>query len=1810
MAEESGMMVPGYEIVERLSERRTSVYRAVREADRVGVVLKVLDVSYPSLKHLARLKNELAITSRFSDEALIRALELRAIDNLMVLVLEDKGAVSLNRYLSGRVLSLQARLDLAIALTDQLRRIHLEEVVHRDINPANTIVHPERGGVHIIDFSIATRFAEAPTRKTGAQGLSGTLAYISPEQTGRMNRGVDYRSDFYSLGVTFFEIMTGRLPFTVTDPVELVHYHLAKRPLSMREIDAQIPPVLDAITARLMEKSPEDRYQSAEGIIEDLSRCRQAVLEGDGEADFPIGSRDRHHVFVLPQKLYGREEEVQTLLDSFTRVCQGRRELSLVSGPSGVGKSAMISEISQSVARAHGHLITGRFDQYQRSVPYAPLIQAFTELVHQLLARSDRGLSEWRTEILDSLGPNCSVLVDVVPELELILGRQADVEPLSTAETENRFHRVIKAFVGVLAGPAHPLVIFLDDLHWADSATLRLVEMLLEETSIHALMVIGAYRETDLEDAHPIHDMLTRLRGKKGRVGHIFLNRLRLEQVSRMVADTLRRVREEVVPLAKLIYRKTEGNPFFIYEFLRTLHKESLLFYDERRRVWDWDQAGVSRLGVTEDLLEFLGTRLRKLPDRTRQTLTLAACMGNPFTTEELALVSGISPGEVARRLSPAVAEGLLFAADDDFIADGDETTSLSVPRAYEVLHDRVQQAAIQLVSEEEREKIHLQIGRLLLANASEREIGERLFDITGQLNLGAAWLEEEDERLRVARLNLLAGIRARLATAYEPALGFLTAGMALLPDDCWDRCHGLAMAFYRERAECEYLCGSFETAEQLFSVALEHALNIMDRAAIYNLRIELYVHLGKFVEAIEVGLEGLALFGFAIPERDDEIGREALAMMTEIQAHIGEQDIDSLAGLPSLDDELVGVLMKLLVNVWTPAANINQSLAKLLSLHLVRLSLEHGNGALSPFGYATYGILLGGELGEYAQGERFGKLALRMSGLFDNGRQRCRVAYFHAAYIMPWTRPLRESLPLLEEAYRHGIECGDSVWASMCLFQFVYHRLLIGDPLVDLEREVDQHIGFIRQVRYEQIAEILELIRRGVQRLESPTTYITPEEDDFERDFLIRNQRRLFLLAVFHYHNWRAQLCYHGGMFREAEKNLVQAEKYLPFVFGWPAVAEFHFYRALVSTALVEAYSEDEREAALANARIDLALLERWAGACPVNYEHKHYLVTAELAAIDDRFEETLDAYDAAISTARENDNLLIVSLASERAGRFMIGRGRERLGMVYLGDATMYLEQYGARAILTKLLQSFPRLGQQSPMVSTPYPVQTTTEEGAGFLDMATLMKASMAISTEIRLEKLLQNLLRLVIENAGAQKGMLFLVRDDALHLEAEGYVDHDDVQLVSRPLEEVENAAHTLIRYVYHTRKPLVSANASRTGDFTADPHVVARRVKSVLCRPVTYKDEVTGILYLENNLVSNAFTTYHLEVLGLLTSEAAIAIENARLYSNLAAATDRLREINAELERYNRDLEIMVDDRTRELKLKNRELEATLARNREMQAQIIQQEKMASLGTLTAGIAHEIRNPLNFVNNFAEVSAEMVTELEESLSEGATIDGDDRETLRDLLANLQKIYEHGRRADRIVHAMLLHSHNKTGDRPEPTDLNGLVDEYVVLAYHAARARDARFLPEIEAEYDAGLGEIEATPRDLARVFLNIVDNACYAMMERSHREGRDYRPHLVVETRDAGDRALVIFRDNGGGISEENARKIFNPFFTTKPAGKGTGLGLSISYDIVVKQHQGEISCTSENEWTEMRIAVPKRRYVAPSVQSVVVETES
>ncbi|MFC1975032.1 AAA family ATPase [Chloroflexota bacterium] len=1808
------MKLSGYQMTTQLHESANSlVYRARREADDQPVVLKMLKEDYPSPEKIAWFKREYEVTHNLNVTGAVKAYSLETEQNRWLIVVEDFGGNSLDHLNIAGQLALPKFLELAIEVTDIVGQIHQQQIIHKDINPSNIVYNPTTSQLKIIDFGISTTLSQETPTFQNPNVLEGTLAYISPEQTGRMNRAMDYRADFYSLGVTFYELLTGQLPFSTTDTLELVHNHIARQPQTPHELNQAIPPTLSEIVLKLIAKNAEDRYQSAHGLKTDLEECLRQ-WQNKGQVDpFPLGRADISDRFQIPQKLYGREQETERLLAAFAGVSGKMKdegagqigphsaEMMLVTGHAGIGKTALVQEVYKSITAQHGYFIAGKFDQLQRDIPYASLIQAFQSLVRQLLTESEAEIAAWREKLLAALEPNGQVIINVIPEMEMIIGPQPDVPDLGPAEAQNRFNLVLQNFIRVFTQPEHPLVIFLDDLQWADGASLKLLKLLMTTPDSHYLFLLGAYRDNEVNEAHPLKLTLNEIEKAGTVVNSISLGPLNLPDVTRLVSDTLHCPPEQARPLTELVQAKTAGNPFFIGEFLKSLYTQQLVSFNHSQGQWQWDLSQIQAQEITDNVVDLLAGQIHQLPEASQQALKLAACIGSRFDLETLSIVSEQSPRDTADALWPGIATGLILPLNDAY-----KLIELDIPglvtgviAAYKFAHDRIQQAAYSLIPEADKQAVHLQVGRLLLRNTPPAEQAHKLFDIVNQLNLGRDLIDQQTERDELARLNLLAGQKAKASAAYQPAFNHLQVGLAQLGENHWQTQYDLSLELHAEAAEAAYLSGELEEMERLSEIVLQQAQTALDKVKVYEVRIQTYSAQLQLLEALKIGLQALALLDISFPEQPGM--EDIMAAMQETGTLLAEKKVVSLVDLPEMTDPVKLAAMRIITNLWTPAFIAKNELLPLLTCEQVNLSVKHGNATDSCYSYVMYGLILCGG-GNIDAGYQFGQIGLQLLERFNIKELKAKIYLMTNGFLFHWKEPLKNIIPRFLEAYQSGLETGDFEYGANAAATYAITSYLAGQELAEVEKEIATYGEAIVQFRQEAMLHWLQTYWQAVLNLrgqnENPIHLSGDvyDEDKMQPVHLEANDNAALWNLYFN----RIILAYLFQDFQRAFADLATVEPYFAQLTASYYAPPFHFYDSLVRLAVYPEVSETEQKDILEKVAANQEKMETWAGHAPANCAHRFHLVEAELARIRDNDDEARDHYDQAIELAHENEYLNEEALAYELAGRFYLATDQPRLARYYLRDAHYAYRRWGATAKVKDLEARYPQLLAGvgvSPVVGATSATTTTGTKKSGTLDFASVLKASQAISGEIILGNLLSNLMKTVIENAGARQGYLILDKAGQWVIEAEAAVDRDEVTVLqslpitpspwegepetSPPLGGIKGGLlpHTIINYVARTQEDVVLDDAANKGQFTQDPYISTHQPKSVLCAPLINQGRLTGMLYLENDLSTGAFTPDRLEVLQLLSSQAAISLENATLYNTL---------------------EQKVEERTQELHERNETLQETLKQLEITKDQLIVQEKMASLGILTAGVAHEIKNPLNFVNNFAGLSIELAQELREQLEpqkdrlEPETL-ADTLGILKDLELNATRISEEGRRADDIVRSMLLHARSQGGQRQE-TDLNDLLAEAVNLAYHSMTAKIVD-LGEvtIDAAYDDSLEPVEVVPQDISRVFLNILGNAYEATYEKQQALGDNFAPQLAISTKDLGERVEIRIHDNGPGIPQEIRDQIFNPFFTTKAAGKGTGLGLSISYDIIVQGHQGNIEInTAEGEFTEFVITLPKK----------------
>ncbi|MGK7924183.1 MAG: AAA family ATPase [Spirulina sp.] len=1558
----------GYQIRTQIYDSPNSiVYRGFDEQRQQPIVLKMLKSDYPSPYALTRYRQEYEILKNLDIEGVVKVYDLKSYHNTLFIVLEDFGGISLKHY-RDRSSHQQQRMPvaeffpIAIDIAEILGQIHAANIIHKDINPANIVLHPETKEVKIIDFGIASVLTrENPTLKN-PDVLEGTLAYISPEQTGRMNRFLDYRSDFYSLGVTFYELLTGTLPCISADPLELVHCHIAKSPPQPPIPNPQ--PLFD-IVMKLMAKTAEERYQSAWGLKADLERCWEQLQTRGAIVNFTLGTRDIATKLQIPQKLYGREREIEILLTAFERIAETlenspldrdtQSELMLVSGYSGIGKSALVCELHKAITRSRGYFITGKFDQFQRNIPYSALVRAFQGLIRQLLTKSSDRLEQWQEKLQAALGTNGQIIVDVIPEVEYIIGKQPSVSELAPAETQNRFHLVFTNFLRVFASPEHPLVIFLDDLQWSDLATLKVIYTIATDVDIHSLLLIGAYRDREVSPSHPLTIMLDELHKDGAIVNEIHLTPLDCDTITHLLADTLNTDRSSVRAFAELVFRKTRGNPFFTNEFLKTLYAENLLNFDLKSRSWQWDIQHIEALDITDNVVELTIDRLDKLSDRTQTLLYTAACLQAEFHLDTLSMICERSAKEVFADLQEALQLELILP-----LSELDEELLV---REYKFGHDRIQQAAYNLIAESQRNAVHLKIGRSFLQHLDPEKLRENIFKVVDQFNLAIEGLSQESERDRIAELNLIAARKSQDSAAYEPALKYLQAGIELLGDFAWERQYNLMLALSTEAVSAAYSFGDFATMDRLARDILENARSLLDRVKVQQIVLYSYLARQKFREAVEKGLEVLELLEPGLPVRLRSFNLND--MLQELNEILGDRQVSDLLKLPALEDQKKIVILEILSTLVVPAIIAEPPLFLAIVLQMTTISMRSGNSPESAYGYAWYGSILVNPAGEIEAGYRFGQLALNLLNQLNLPEFTAKVNIVFYFFISHWQKHLNQSIAPLQETYLKGIETGDIAHAGWAAYDYCNHLYWSGKALTEVAREMVKYHHAIDKIDQKAALSYLESYQQTVENLLNPTD----RPDCLEGEYFKEEEMRPFYQEngdctglSFLYVN-KLVIAYLLGDYENALEYATHAEENIAAVSGIYISAILLFYDSLTRLALLDRLNDRERDRYLQKVQENQARLQIRATHAPMNFQHKYELVEAEKVRVLSHDWHAAELYDRTIRGAKDNGYYQEEALANELAARFYRDLGMDKVARAYLRDAYYGYTRWGAVTKVKHLERKYPDLIQnlipsslaKITQTRTTNATSTSTSTGA-ILDLTTVIRASQAIGSEIVLDKLLQTLMTLLLADAGAGRGVLLLEQQGQWSIEAEGTADSSEITVLqSLPLGD--RLPTSLIYYVARTRATVVLHNAAVEGNFTADPYIQTHRARSLLCFPLIERGTLVSIIFLENNLTCGVFSPDRLELLQLLSGQAAISLVNARLYHTLE---EKVKQRTAQLAAANAEIRSL----NQKLTVENLRLGAELDVARQMQQMILPkvEELDAITGLAIAGFmepAHEV-----------------------------------------------------------------------------------------------------------------------------------------------------------------------------------------------------------------------------------------------------------
>ncbi|MDM8558642.1 AAA family ATPase [Thiotrichales bacterium HSG14] len=1773
--------------------------------------MKVLQGDFPNKKRITQFCHGYEIIKDLSLPGIIQHYELQQYDDTWILIIEDMSGDSLKniiaqtdfdtRYLKFGLVgddqkiedSIITFLRIAFQLTDCLCQLHTHHIIHKDIKPGNIIVNQKTGLVKITDFSLSVLMSQDNKTIISPDLFEGSLKYISPEQTGRMNRTLDYRTDFYSLGGVFYEMLIGHPPFENNDAMELVHCHLAKYPIPPHKINSKIPKVISDIVLKLLEKTPETRYQRTDSLKADLQICLHQ-LETKGKIEkLHIGSLDISEQFQISQKLYGRETEIALLLQAYERINRGTTEMMLVTGYSGIGKSSLVKEIHKYFLQWCGYFMIGKLDQLQRDIPYSAIVNTFSDLVRQLLTESEAQLLKWRKKLLEALSSNAQIIIDVIPEVELIIGKQPTVPILGPIETQNRFNLVFQNFIWVFCQPEHPIIIFLDNLQWIDSASLKLIELIITDKETRYLYFIGAYRNNKINQLQPLIKILDSLQAKEVAINQITLKPLNLDSLSLLIADSLHNDNDTVKALAELVMQKTEGNPFFVKQFLKMLYEEKLLFM---KGSWQWELAKIQKLKITDNVAELMIEQLKKLPENTQQILHLAACVGNHFDLNILSIIHSKSTIDIFSHLLPAISEGLIQhlniheprLANSRFPTNAVNTKNtknqysdfqFSVSN-YQFSHNRVQQAAYALIEDNQKMTTHLNIGQLLLNNTSDEKRNETLFEIVDHLNKGRSLIINTHEITELARLNLEAGKKAKDSMAYSAALTYLTIGKECLTNKEWTNYYELTLNLYKEKAEVEYLNGNFEQSKDLINLMLTQVKSDLEKATIYNLLIIQHTMLFQYEAAIQAGYQALLLLGIELPDKDFQGVLEK--ELEEAAKSLGKKEITALINEPNMTNPSIQTAVKLLSNMAAPAFFSNQPLFLVSNVKIANLSLKYGHVAESAFGYACYGIVLAQILEKYHSAYEFGQLAFQLSEKFNDLTQKCKVCLTLGNSLSPWVNHIKKTEVLNQEGYQAGLMSGDLQFAGYILFNTLFAQFFQGNSLEAVHQKVTKFLQFSQYTKNQLTTDVIVGYQIAVRNLQG----LTNDKFSFQNDnlnetqYLANCKHHESTIAICAYQILKSQILYLYGKFKEALYCSRIAETLLSHMFVQIPTTEYHFYNSLILLALYPKAIEEEKKQYWEILETHQKKMKTWAENCPENFLHRYLLVEAEIARVLGKGLEAMDLYDRAITAARENAFIQNEALANELAAQFWLEKNKEEFAQIYLKKAHHGYQQWGAKTKVEELIEKYPQLLAKPISMTDPNLTVTTTLMSGrqkitqattsaltldieSCLDLNTVIKASQAISSEIVLNNLIKKFMSIVLENVGAEQGWFILKKtakdanvldfkysegktEEKLFIEA--YATIEEVQVLKAiPLESSDNQndillSKAIIMYVARTQKPLVLNDARYNNLFSNDPYILQQQPKSVLCAPIIHKEHLLGLFYLENNLTTSAFTPDCLALLNFLSTQVAISIENALFYAQL----------------------------------KQMHFIAEQARKVAEQARIDAEVANRAKSAFLANMSHELRTPLNAILGYGGIIQE---ELEELGNE-------------DILSDLEKIQNAGIKLLGIISDILDLS------KIEADKLEFDLSEFSVTQLVKELVSTIQLMVEmtgntLSIEYTEDLGTLYADYHKVGQILLNLLNNAAKFTSNGKitltiSREKLSHCPRLskTENQKNLPESEWIYFQitDTGVGILPEHKNNIFEAFnqadnSSTREYG-GPGLGLTIS-DQFCRAMGGSIFVCSE-----------------------------
>lgn len=1731
MIEISGFEIKG--VIQQ--DKQAQLYRASRTSDGLTFMLKVINRHSSNSQAIAQFKEEYEIIEHLSDEIRIKAKGFRQLHNGWMMLLEDCGGVPLSQLFKDQGIGLSEFFPISIGIIESLDKIHKKRIIHKSLCPENILYNQENKQINIINFSNASTLEHETPIFMNPTELQGKYAYMAPEQTGRMNRIVDYRSDYYSLGVCLYELLTGRVPFSAPDLLGLVHCHIAVNPAAPDELNKQVPKVLSSIILKLLAKDAEERYQSSSGLLNDIKNCQTQWTSKGSIEPFELGKHDFPTQFHIPQKLYGRQTEIDIILDSFEEVSQGTSKVLLVKGHPGIGKTTLIQELYKPITKRKGYFISGKFDQLQRNVPYASLIQAFKSLVRQMLTEGKQSIKNWKSLLMHALGPNGRVIIEVIPELEKIIGIQPEIPQLSPKETQNRFNFVFENFVRTFAQKNHPLVIFLDDLQWSDAASLKLIEQIIESSDTKYLFLIGSYRDNEVLETSPLMLTIRQLKEAGAFIETLELNPLNFDSVNQLIADTIYSSPASTRELAEIVFKKTGGNPFFLTEFLKELFSNGHIRFDPFHVSWNWKKEKLNELKVSDNVVDLMIGKVKKLPLETQAVLKLLACIGNQCDIRMLAMINKKSVCQTSQALWPALQEGYIIPLSEDYIWAKLEMEDLSddINVSFKFAHDRIQQAVYSLILDNQKEGMHWNIGEILLNNISEQDLEKNIFLIVNQLNYGVHKIADKSKKEKVAQLNLLAGKKAKTSIAYKTAYEYLMKGLTLLEENKWSTCYQLCYELNIEFAEISYLCGRHQQTKILSEEILNNATEVKNKIRAYEIQIQSLQNQGKQLEALKVARDPLSILGFHLPKKTTNLHvlKKILASRVMLFGKKPE-DILKMQRQKSYQKEAT---LKILSIISSSAYESDFKLFGFIAIVQFMLAVQHGNKEQIAFSCAAYALLLSGFFGKYQEAYKLAKFAEAILDSLSMNPQEARTRYVIYGFNIHWTHSIKDTLVGLQLVFRIGLENGDHEYAGYSgAITYPLYSVIAGKNLIKIKQEINNVNSLFKKLKFETGLKYISIVEQIALNLTDANidnkSSTDPSCDEDSILISIKKSNDYSTLALYYY--VKLVVTYSFEDFQSSFHYSAEVKKILIYLAAQALVPEVYFFESLTCIKLLKNNLSSEKNKLLRIIRRNQRKLKKWATNAPMNYLHKFVLVKAEKAALLGKTDKAKKLYIQAISLAEENEFVNDAGLASKLFGTYCIANGEMGLAKIFLNMAYKYFYQWDAKALCKALENKYPD-------ISFEYKDENQQEgsKNSLTLDFPTLIKASQAISEEIELDHLIKKLIHFVLVHSGAERACLILKQNEELFLEAEGSSNSKLSAPTAIPLSEAKDkngllvVCPEIIEYVTRSHEDLVIDNATQNGPFTHTEYVLAKRPKSILCTPLINQGKLLGVLYLENNLTTQAFSGELIKIIQLLGTQASISIAKSQA-------------IEASFEREKLRLE------QERLKMNNQLLEM-----RSKELKIINEEKDRFFSV----ISHDLRGPFNPIIGYSKLLREQCESMKKSQIK--EFSEDIYSASVNVLSLLDTLLEWSRlQAGRIIF------------NPQEISLLEVISRSCSLLIEMAKQKKIKFINKIDSSH-----KVWADENMLNTIIRNLVSNA----IKFTPVEGR-----ITLSSYQRNDFTEIWVEDNGIGMNEEAQRKILEKdhFSTQGTQGEsGAGLGLKIVKDFI-EQHKGEF-------WVESTLGI-------------------